>query len=58
MLIADPGTFTPSTATATYQWLRSGLPIAGATKRGYILRPADVGHPPGHRPAREPGPRP
>ena len=44
MLIADPGTFAPSTATATYQWLRSGLPIAGATKRGYILRPADVGH--------------
>ena len=44
VLTADPGTFTPSTATATYQWLRSGQPIAGATAQTYLLRAADVGH--------------
>ncbi len=44
VLTADPGTVAPSTATVTYQWLRSGLPIAGATARTYLLRPVDVGH--------------
>ena len=42
-LTAHTGTVTPSTATATYQWLRSGHPIAGATERTYLLRSADVG---------------
>jgi surface antigen len=44
VLTAGRGTFTPSTATATYQWLRSGVPIRGATARSYLLRPVDVGH--------------
>jgi hypothetical protein len=44
VLTAVPGTFTPSTATPTYQWLRSGQPITGATARTYLLRAADVGH--------------
>ena len=44
VLAADLGTFTPSTAAATYQWQRSGRPIRGATARTYLLRPVDVGH--------------
>jgi len=44
VLTANPGTVTPSTATASYQWLRSGQPIAGATARTYLLTAADVGH--------------
>ena len=44
MLAVNPGTFTPSTATPSYQWLRSGQPITGATARTYLLRAADVGH--------------
>jgi len=43
-LTADPGTYTPSTATVSYQWLRSGVAITGATGRTYLLRAADVGH--------------
>ena len=44
VLAVNPGTFTPSTATPSYQWLRSGQPITGATARTYLLRAADVGH--------------
>jgi len=44
VLTANPGTVTPSTATASYQWLRSGQPITGATARTYLLTAADVGH--------------
>lgn len=44
ILTAATGTVTPSTATVSYRWLRSGVPITGATARRYQLRPADVGH--------------
>jgi surface antigen len=44
VLTAHPGTVAPSSATATYQWLRSGKPIAGATAQTYLLRAADVRH--------------
>lgn len=38
------GAFTPADATPTYQWLRAGQPIAGATAATYQLQPADLGH--------------
>ena len=43
VLRADPGTFSPSTATPSYRWLRGGEPISGATGAKYRLVPADVG---------------
>ncbi|MGH3472816.1 MAG: CHAP domain-containing protein [Nocardioidaceae bacterium] len=44
LLTAHPGTFTPSSATVSYQWLRSSKPITGATRSTYRLVAADVGH--------------
>ncbi|GAB3865675.1 hypothetical protein GCM10028801_36460 [Nocardioides maradonensis] len=38
------GAFTPTTATASYQWLRDGTPVAGATAATYRLKAADLGH--------------
>ncbi|MDQ1574614.1 MAG: hypothetical protein QOH44_2173, partial [Actinomycetota bacterium] len=38
-----PGTWTPGTVTHTYQWLRGGVPIAGATSRIYRLTALDGG---------------
>ena len=43
VLTAEPGSFSPTTATPTYQWLRRGQPIAGATGQTYVPTPADVG---------------
>ena len=43
-LTAATGRFTPSEATPSYQWLRGGDPIRGATGRTYELQPADVGY--------------
>ena len=43
-LTASPGRFTPAGATPSYQWLRGGVEIRGATARTYTLQPADVGH--------------
>jgi surface antigen len=43
LLTAHPGTHTPSTATVSYQWLRAGVPIAGATGSAHRLVAADVG---------------
>ncbi|MDQ6522807.1 hypothetical protein RB608_04305 [Nocardioides sp. LHD-245] len=37
-LTADPA------ATTTYQWLRGGAPVPGATGANYQLQPSDVGH--------------
>jgi Carboxypeptidase regulatory-like domain len=34
----------PLTTPFTYQWLRDGVPIAGATTSAYIVQAADVGH--------------
>ncbi|GAA3675284.1 hypothetical protein GCM10022237_38540 [Nocardioides ginsengisoli] len=42
VLSADTPTY-PATATTTYQWLRNGSPIAGATKATYRLAEADAG---------------
>lgn len=44
-VVADPGTWeAPGPTTTTYQWLRDGAPIAGATEQQYVVSPADVGH--------------
>ena len=42
-LTADPKTWQPVPATRTYQWLRDGEPIAGATALTYTLVAADLG---------------
>jgi hypothetical protein len=38
---ANPGTW-PGTANYTYQWLRNGQPITGATGNAYLLGPSDA----------------
>ena len=38
-----PGVWTPQPASVTYQWLRNGTPIAGATSLGYSVRQGDLG---------------
>ena len=43
ILKADPGTFTPADATASFAWLRDGVPIPGATSSTYRCVAADVG---------------
>jgi len=42
-LSADPGRWAPKVKNVRYQWLRSGDPIAGATKASYLLAPEDLG---------------
>jgi bacillolysin len=42
-LTAHPGSWTPGDATLTYQWLRNGAPIAGATGSTYKLTNKDKG---------------
>ncbi|HAM45273.1 MAG TPA: hypothetical protein DCM67_09690, partial [Propionibacteriaceae bacterium] len=43
VLSADAGTWTPTPDAVSYQWLRSGSAIAGATDSEYTLAPADAG---------------
>ncbi len=44
-LTCDPGTWTGAPApTVTFEWLRDGVPIPGATGRTYDLTAADAGH--------------
>jgi hypothetical protein len=42
-LTAKPGSWTPADVTFTYQWLRNGKPIAGATGVKYKLKNKDKG---------------
>ena len=42
-LTAKPGTWKPAPVTLSYQWLRSGKAISGATKSTYKLVKADKG---------------
>jgi putative cell wall-binding protein/peptidoglycan/xylan/chitin deacetylase (PgdA/CDA1 family) len=41
VLTANPGTWTPAPTTFTYQWLRNGAAITGATNSTYTLTTAD-----------------
>ncbi|WP_308797053.1 cell wall-binding repeat-containing protein [Agromyces silvae] len=43
VLTANPGTWTPAPASFSYQWLRNGVAIAGATGSTYTPVAADVG---------------
>jgi surface antigen len=43
-LTATVGTWSPSDVKLTYQWLRDGVIISGATQTSYTLTSADVGH--------------
>jgi surface antigen len=42
-LTAVPGAVVPDDATTTYQWLRDGAPVTGATAATYDLTLADLG---------------
>ncbi len=42
-LRAMPGKWKPKVAKVRYQWFRGKKRIKGATRRGYVLRPADRG---------------
>ena len=44
-LTAEPGAWSPPVASFTYQWLRDGVPIAGATASTYVAGLDDLGHP-------------
>jgi surface antigen len=43
VLTAQPGQVDPADATVTFQWLRDGTPVAGATTPTYTLTAADLG---------------
>ena len=42
-LTAMPGTWSVAGLTYEYEWLRSGVPVAGATSASYTLTSADLG---------------
>jgi hypothetical protein len=42
-LTADPGTYSPEPTSVSYQWLRNGVAIAGATAATYTTTAADAG---------------
>lgn len=45
MLVANPPTFDPADATATYTWTRDGKEMKNAANhRAYTLKPGDAGH--------------
>lgn len=43
VLTATAGAWSPSPVAVAYQWLREGVPIAGATTRTYVAKNADAG---------------
>jgi hypothetical protein len=43
-LTVRPGTWSPGNAALSYQWLRDGVAVAGATGTRYTVATADVGH--------------
>jgi hypothetical protein len=43
-LTAHPGNWAPTPTSFSYQWMRDGAPIAGATHSTHTLSSADLGH--------------
>ncbi len=43
-LVASPGTWTPAATAYSYQWLRDGQPVAGATAASYEIGLDDLDH--------------
>ena len=43
-LTAQVGAWTPTADSFTYQWLRDGVPIEGATRSTYVVAAGDAGH--------------
>jgi hypothetical protein len=43
-LTATPGTWYPRTNRVTFQWLRDGVALPGATSPSYVVKAADAGH--------------
>jgi hypothetical protein len=43
-LTVQPGTWSPGNLRLSYQWRRDGVAISGATRSGYTVTLADVGH--------------
>ncbi len=44
VLRSGRGAWEPSEVTVTFQWLRDGTPVPGATDRGYRVAPDDLHH--------------
>ncbi|MFA6576594.1 MAG: hypothetical protein WCS84_14320, partial [Nocardioides sp.] len=44
VLRSGRGGWEPSEVTVTFQWLRDGTAVPGATARGYRIEPADLHH--------------
>jgi hypothetical protein len=44
LLTAHAGTWAPKPTSFTYEWMRDGVPIAGATHSTHTLTSADLGH--------------
>lgn len=43
-LTADLGTWSTPPESYTFEWLRDGTPIVGATARDYLVETTDIGH--------------
>ena len=43
-LTADLGTWSSVPESYEFQWLRDGVPIAGAAAQDYLVQAADIGH--------------
>jgi hypothetical protein len=44
VLTADPGTWSSTPSSYSFEWLRDGVPIPGATSDKYAILSSDVGH--------------
>jgi len=42
-LTASPGSWGPAPVAVSFEWLRNGVPIAGAAGATYVVQPADLG---------------
>ena len=42
-MTASPGSWGPAPVAVSFEWLRNGVPIAGAGAATYVVQPADLG---------------